>query len=135
MCVSGSFGESPFLCGAGGSFWGWAAGGPADMLSRSSSTTRPYHCSAPHSLCPVQSANPATPTPPPSPPVYCPAGAADPWPREGGSAGLETIADLTTIYMNSLFYLGLTAYFGGFTVLTTLDIKKPCVSIQTCSAG
>lgn len=106
VCVAGSSGESPFLCGAGGSFWGWAAGGPADMLSRSSSTTRPYHCSAPHSLCPVQSASPPAPTPPPSPPVSCPAGAADPWPGEGGSAGPGTIAELSSyLYINSFFYL------------------------------
>lgn len=54
MCafVLGSSGEKPLPV------WRWAAGGPADMLSRSSSTTRPYHCSAPDSLCPVQSANP-----------------------------------------------------------------------------
>ncbi|CAB1450011.1 unnamed protein product [Pleuronectes platessa] len=49
-----------FLCGAGGSSMGWAAGGPADMLSRSSSTTRSCYCLAPHSLCPLQSANHTT---------------------------------------------------------------------------
>lgn len=62
VCVLGRSGESPFLCGAEGSFWGWSAGGPADTLSRSSSTTRPYHCSAPHSLCPVQSDKSPPPT-------------------------------------------------------------------------
>lgn len=57
LCVSGGSRESSFLCGAGGSFLGWMAGGTADMLSRSSSITRPHYCSAPHSLCPFQFGN------------------------------------------------------------------------------
>lgn len=77
------------------------------------------------------------PTPPPSPPVCCPAGAADPWPREGGSVALETIEDLSSyLYINSLCYLCL---FGGFDIslynfVIRLDCKTPCVSIETCSA-
>lgn len=145
VCVLGSSGKSPFLCGAGGSFWGWAAGGPADMLSRSSSTTRPYYCSGPHSLCPLQSANyppPPSLTSPPSSPVFRLAGAADLWPREGGSRGQETIAGLSSIFIYQFFvlYLHLTAYFGGVDISSSNFITIPCwktplVSMQTCSAS
>lgn len=43
------------------------------------------------------------PAPPPSAPVFCPAGAADLRPRERGSGGLETMADLSSyLYISIL---------------------------------
>lgn len=59
-------------------------------------------------------------TPPPSSPVSCPAGAADLWPIEAGSAGLETIEDFSSYLYNFVLSVHLTAYFGTLTSVCTV---------------
>lgn len=78
VCVcSAALEKASFLCGAEGSFWGWAADGPADMLSRFSSTEGPCHCSALSLPLSCRVCQPSTSPPPCPPTVTRPAGAAD----------------------------------------------------------
>lgn len=79
VCVcSAALEKASFLCGAEGSFWGWAADSTADMLSRFSSTEGPCHCSALSLPLSCRVCQPSASPPPRPPAVTRPAGAADP---------------------------------------------------------
>lgn len=96
------------------------AGRPAALQTRCLAAVPPQGLSIVLTLSAfVRLSRPAAPrpgpssTPPPSPPVSYPAGAADLWPREGGSAGLVTIEDFSSYLYIFVLSVHLATYLEG----------------------